>query len=300
MKKVLVTGASGFIGYNIGLYFQEKGYDVIGWNRKVCESKFNIVDVDMSNIVELQMRLSEYNFDIIIHCAGSADVGKSVENPELDFESNVTLTHNLLFAMHKLGMYKTKFVFLSSAGVYGNPISLPITEDMSLNPLSPYAVHKIMCEELCRYFVNNYDMNIKIARIFSAYGTGLKKQIFWDMHKKSRKCSLPMFGTGNESRDYIHINDVVRSIYILATVDTKHIIFNIANGEEITIRKASEIFAKHVGLDKKKITFNGIVREGDPLNWKADISRITKLGYKKSVDMEDGLKEYIEWCKNVE
>lgn len=297
MKKVLVTGASGFIGYKTGLYFLKQGYDVIGWNRKSGRSKFDVFDINMSDMKELHSKLSEYNFDIIIHCAGNADVSKSVKNPELDYECNVTLTHNLLFAMHKLGMQKTRFVFLSSAGVYGNPLSLPITEDMPSNPLSPYAVHKVMCEELCKYFIYNYGMNIKIARIFSAYGSGLKKQIFWDMHCKSLAGILPMFGTGNESRDYIHVDDVVRSLYLLATVDSDNIIFNVANGEEITIKKVAEIFAKYAGINKKKIFFNGVIREGDPLNWKADISEIAKLGYTKSVEIDEGLKEYVEWCK---
>ena len=298
MSRVLVTGASGFIGRKAGIEFQNKGFNVFGWNRSEADDSFPIIKVDMSNENEVVGQLISVQPDIIIHCAGAADVGRSIKDPTTDYHGNVTITHNLLFALHKAGMEKTRVVFLSSAGVYGNPTSLPIQEDMRLTPLSPYAVHKVMCEDLCKYFVLNYGMNIKVARIFSAYGVGLKKQIFWDMHKKASSTGrLDMFGTGDESRDYIHINDVVQSLYLLATKNSDHVVFNVANGEEVTIREAATIFADAAGVKREKITFNNVAREGDPLNWKADIGRIQGLGYKKTVDIKQGLKEYAEWVK---
>lgn len=296
MKKVLVTGADGFIGSKIAQKFLLNGYEVLGWDRNQRTAPFRIEAPDMSDIEAVVKALEEFNPDIVVHCAGSADVGKSVRNPEIDFHGNVVLTHNLLFAMHRLGIDNRRLVFLSSAGVYGNPKSLPITEDMEVNPLSPYAIHKVMCEDLCKYFAQNYKMDVKIARIFSAYGAGLKKQIFWDMYNKAANGTLPMFGTGCESRDYIHVTDVVNSLFLLATTASTDIIYNVANGEEVTIKEATEIFAKHVGIPAAQISFNGIVREGDPLNWRADISRIKNLGYRKSIEMDDGLKDYVMWC----
>lgn len=297
MSKILITGASGFIGNRTARYFFEKGHDVIGWDQSDSQRTITIQRVDMLDESAMVRALANHNPDIIIHCAGSADVGKSLREPIVDYEGNVTITHNLMFAMCRLGLEKTRFLFLSSAGVYGNPKSLPITEDMPFNPLSPYAVHKVMCEELCKYFTVNYGMNIKIARIFSAYGAGLRKQIFWDMYNKYQNTGkLDMFGTGNESRDYIHIEDVVQSLYLLATTDSDEMIFNIANGEEVTIREATELFAENVGAGKDIISFNGIVREGDPLNWRADISRIKAIGYKKTIDMKQALGGYVEWA----
>jgi len=299
-KKILVTGASGFIGWKMGMHFKREGYEVQGWDRSPSDKDFPIIAVDMRNVDEVRERLEEFWPNIIVHCAGSADVGKSVQNPEMDFEGNVTLTHHLLFSIHQLNLKHTRFVFLSSAGVYGNPVSLPITEDTPLNPLSPYALHKVMCEDICKYFARNYGMDIKVARIFSAYGAGLRKQIFWDMHKKVRATGkLSMFGTGNESRDYIHVDDVVKSLYLLATKDSGHVVFNVANGEEVTIREATEIFADCARVNRNNIEFNGIVREGDPLNWRADISRIRSLGYQKTVDMEAGMEEYVVWAERV-
>ncbi len=301
MNKVLITGASGFIGNKLVRHFISKGFEVEGWDKFENGTGFPIIKVDMSDIDTIESKLGSIKPDIIIHCAGSADVGKSVKDPKSDYEGNVTVTHNLMFTMHKLGLEKTRFVFLSSAGVYGNPVSLPITEDMPLNPLSPYAVHKVMCEELCKYFASNYGMNVKVARIFSAYGAGLKKQIFWDMYQKYKNTGrLEMFGTGSESRDYIHVDDVVQSLYLLATKDSDYVIFNVANGEEVTIREVTELFANVVGVENSKIAFNGVVREGDPLNWRADVSRILDLGYKKNTEMTMGIRQYVDWCKGIQ
>lgn len=294
--RVLVTGSSGFIGNRTALYFCNNGHEVIGWDRININAVYETFNVDLMNPEEIRAALKSFLPEVIIHCAGSADVNKSVADPYMDFDGNVAITHHILFALHETGLKNTRFVFLSSAGVYGNPQSLPITEETPLNPMSPYAIHKVMCEELCKYFFVNYDMDVKIARIFSAYGAGLRKQIFWDMYQKYKKNGrLDMFGTGNETRDYIHVDDVVPALYLLATTKSSEVVFNVANGVETTIREAAEMFASIVGVPLDKVAFNGVVREGDPLNWRADISKISKLGYKPQIDMLDGLKRYVNW-----
>lgn len=297
MLNVLVTGAFGFIGKKLISKFNNDNYNVVGWDLKAGEvDKVTIYKVDLSNYEEVLFSLEQIRPDIIIHCAGSADVAKSVNDPNTDFQGNVIVTHNLLFALHKLNMNLTKFIFLSSAAVYGNPKSLPIKESDDLNPLSPYAVHKVMCESLCNYFCCNYKMDIKIARIFSAYGVGLRKQIFWDMHNKFRITGkLEMFGTGCESRDYINIEDVIQCLYLISTVKTNKMIFNVANGDEITISNACNIFADVFNIESESIIFNGMVREGEPRNWRADISNIKQLGYVQTINMKKGLEEYKDW-----
>ena len=301
MKKVLVTGASGFIGREMAKFFLKRGFQVTGWDRLESENDFPGLRVDMTDGEAVRSALEAEKPEIIIHCAGSADVGKSVENPYGDFTGNVTVTHHLLFGMHRAGLEKTRLVFLSSAGVYGNPRSLPVTEDSPLNPLSPYAVHKEMCELLCRFFVSHYGMDIVIARIFSAYGAGLRKQIFWDMHQKLRSTGrLDMFGTGRESRDYIHVRDLIGALALLAEADTHELVYNVANGEETAIREVAELFADCEGVPREAIRFNGVVREGDPLNWRADISRIRALGYRKTVEMKQGIADYVAWVKEQE
>lgn len=300
MKKVLITGANGFAGVHTARFFLGKQYDVLGWDvAQTAQSIIPVAQVDMLDYDLVKQKITEAKPDIVIHCAGSADVVKSVQNPNIDFENNVTATHNLLFAIHSNDNYACRIVFLSSAAIYGNPQKLPIQEESSHNPLSPYALHKVMGEQICEYFIKNYLMDIKILRIFSAYGAGLKKQIFWDMSQKIKKTGmLELFGTGNESRDYINIDDLVEAIYTVAsyTGDFENII-NVANGKEEKISKVAEIYAKEYGIEVENISYNGIVREGEPLNWCADISRLKSLGYVSKVDIYTGIRRYIEWVK---
>lgn len=302
--KILITGANGFIGGAILNDFMSKGLDAYGWVRSAStEEKDNIKCVDMSSVEVIQDALVDMNPDVIIHCAGAADVRKSVSDPKSDFTGNVVLTHNLLFAIHALGLdEKIRVVFLSSAAVYGNPRELPIKEQMERKPLSPYALHKIMSEEICFYFIQNFHMDIKIARIFSAYGPGLRKQIFWDMFQKYKKSGkLELFGMGSESRDYIYIEDLVQAIYLIAVSENSaDIIYNVANGEEVTIKEAAKVFAEYMGISERDVIFNGITRPGDPLNWRADVSRLKELGYHAGTSMDVGIQNYIEWLRRFE
>ncbi len=299
-EKVIITGANGFIGRTLTEYMASKGHTVMGWDIAPIgseDSAGNYRQVDMTSLSETETALSEFPPDIIIHCAGSANVSDSVANPDRDFELNVGITHNLLYAMHRRELNKTRLVYLSSAAVYGNPKLLPISETDEVHPISPYALHKSMCEDMCRYFVENHGFDIRIARIFSAYGQGLKKQIFWDMYQKYRKTGkLEMYGDGTESRDFIHIDDLKQALYLIATETTStHMIINVANGEEITIRRITEIFADHMGIPDSAISFNGIKRIGDPHNWCADISRLSDAGYESRMDIDSGIRSYCEW-----
>lgn len=302
MFKVLITGVNGFIGTNLFKLFSNRGYDVLGcdYSNTIIKDK-NIKRIDLSVYSDVEEMLNIDKPDIIIHCAGSADVGNSVLDPIGDFQGNVKVTHNLLFALHKLGLNQVKVVFLSSAAVYGNPAFLPIKEIFELNPLSPYALHKSLSECICNYFLKNYYMDIKIVRIFSAYGVGLRKQIFWDMHRKFVETGeLIMLGTGEESRDYINVKDVIEAIYLVATkAPIEENIYNIANGKEIKIKTVVEIFAEYYGIDENKVSFCGKAREGDPINWNANITKLRSLGYTQSVDISDGIFEYVKWVKGL-
>lgn len=301
MKKALITGSSGFIGNKIALHLLGCGYEVIGWDVSESRSEFMTESIDMEDSELVRDRLGKVRPDVVIHCAGSADVGKSFIDPVSDYRSNVTVTHNLLFGMHDQGMTDVRVIFISSAAVYGEINGLPIREDMLSNPISPYALHKSICENMCGYFISNYGFDIKIARVFSAYGAGLKKQIFWDMYWKWRNTgALEMYGTGSESRDYIHVDDVVRALFLLITHNTEECIFNVANGNEITIRSAVNEFAKAAQISQDKISFDGTVKEGNPRNWVADIRKISRLGYKRSVPFEKGVEDYVRWVEGFE
>lgn len=296
--KVLITGVNGFIGRNIAQKFHSMGFEVVGIDIKLEVQNYkryavNLVEDDLTDL------LKKENPDIMVHCAGLASVPYSVENPEEDFSANVTMVHRILYAIYRSGLGNRRFIMLSSAAVYGQAAQLPISEEAALNPMSPYALHKKMAEDICIYFVKNYHFNIRIARIFSAYGPGLRKQIFWDLFQKAENSGkLFLLGTGNESRDYIFIDDLAEAIYLLAT-DRKNndILWNVANGAEIYIKDVARIFAAKRGISENLITFSGEIRECDPVNWCADISKIRQIGYEGRVHIEEGIEKYIKWAE---
>ena len=296
--KVLITGVNGFIGSHLAGRFMDRGHEVVGIARTAMSSAFKTYEMDLLK-ADLAPLLKKVCPDLIIHCAGSANVGYSIEYPEEDFKSNTWLTYKILNSMKESGLFKSRFFLLSSAGVYGQPSELPVREDMPLNPISPYALHKKLAEDICKYYISQYGFDIKILRIFSAYGPGLKKQIFWDMYQKiSNNGQLELFGTGNESRDYIYITDLTEAIYLIAMdKGAKYVVWNVANSVEIAIKDIAGIFMSVKGFPKDKICFNGQVRKGDPLNWRADISRLTEIGYRHMVSMEDGIRAYVKWVE---
>lgn len=293
MKRVLITGINGFIGNAAKEYFDRKydvyGIDIVG----EANDKQFIVDMKTGDLRELLQRIQP---DVIIHAAGGANVSKSVEFPKTDFENCVEVFYNLLDSI-RISKIKTKVIFLSSAAVYGNAKQLPISEDTELNPISPYGLHKRMCEEIGEYYKCHYGMDICVLRIFSVYGPGLKKQIMWDMFQKFMgNGKIELFGTGDESRDFIYIDDFLRSIEIVMNTETEHTIYNIANGEAVTIREVAETFSQAMCGENRE-SFNNEVREGDPRFWKADITRIKALGYQPEIELKDGIERYIEWAK---
>ena len=293
---VLITGSNGFIGRAISLRMQKENYIVYEWSREglfLNNSKIQSFAIEKPEDAEKVLLIAKP--DIVMHCAGSADVNYSVQHPYEDLSSNYITTHNILFAMKKTGV-TSRFVLFSSAAVYGNPVKLPMSEEEPIHPLSPYALHKRAAEEVCLYMNKNYHIDVKILRLFSVYGPGLKKQIFWDMHHKVKESGrLNLMGSGEESRDYIYIDDLVEAPILVALDEGRDIIYNIANGEETTIYKAAMTFAKYMKIPQELVTFSGRRREGDPINWCADITKLKMLGYKRKYSFEDGVGKYVDW-----
>lgn len=299
MKNLIITGVNGFIGSHAAKLFLQHNYNVIGTDVASVSIVEGIHYVQLNLISDdIDELLKEYKPCIIIHCAGMADVNYSIEHPDSDFTLNVMITRKLLYSIKEYAPM-ARFLFMSSAGVYGEPKILPITEKFELKPISPYALHKVMVEEMCSYFITQFNLDIRILRIFSCYGNGLKKQIFWDMGQKIKNTGcLKLFGTGNETRDFIHIDDLARAILSIAESSWNGTyIYNVANGVEVKIREIAQIFCQNMGCNEEIIVFTQQIRAGNPSNWCADISCLKGLGYRQMVSLEEGIKEYVHWLK---
>lgn len=298
MTKVLIIGSKGFIGSHLEKYLCEaEKYSVWGCDviNDYAAKNYFVIDASNSDYEEI---FRSHSFDICINCSGSASVPDSLINPARDYYLNTLNVFKLLDAIRRYAAF-CKFLNISSAAVYGNPISLPIKETDPLRPLSPYGFHKQQAEQICEEFFRFYHIETCSLRIFSAFGAGLKKQLFWDLYKKSKEPGLiEIFGTGNESRDFIYIDDVVQAIELVAKSNFSNRVVNIANNEEISIKRAVETF--YNCLDKDiSFAFSGETRTGDPLNWKADTACIKELGYTQKISFEEGVEKYCAWVKTA-
>jgi UDP-glucose 4-epimerase len=294
--RVLILGAKGFIGSNLTTYLRMVGYYVEGCDL-IGESSIQYRNLSILTD-DFKTYFTANNFDVCINAAGSGNVGLSLDQPLNDFDSNSFATFRILELIRKHEL-NCKYIHISSAAVYGTPSSLPICESSPTNPLSPYGYHKLVSEIICKEFNHIFRIPVVIVRPFSVYGNGLKKQLFWDICEKlNGNNKIELYGSGLESRDFIHINDVVQifDLIIRKAVFTCEV-FNIANGVETTINEVALIFNSVFG--DKEIKFSGKTKIGDPLNWQANINKIDALGFKPKIQLHQGISDYIHWYLQV-
>lgn len=302
LKRLLVIGAEGFLGRHIVKHFKSKGFDVFGIDRITPES---VIMDDIKGYYQLSLPngnlgflLKQLNPSVCVHCAGNAIVTSSIEDPISDYYSGPVLTFEILEQFRRY-LPKCCFVFLSSAAVYGNPKTLPITEEHPVAPISPYGFHKLQSEIICAEYSKVYGISTASLRIFSAYGIGLRRQVMWDIcHKALTQKPLTLLGTGNETRDFINATDIAKAIEkIIYFGPMLGDVYNVASGMEITIRDLAEILLDYLNVDNQ-VQFDGISPQGIPLKWHSDISKIKALGFQVETSLKTGLEAYVNWFKS--
>ncbi|MFA6260425.1 MAG: NAD-dependent epimerase/dehydratase family protein [Bacteroidia bacterium] len=295
--KLLIIGSEGFIGKHCNQYFQSQQHEVFGADVVAIERENYTCIAGNPDGFRLLFQLQ--NYDVCINASGSAHVGFSFEKPEVDFELNVLNVHKILVAIREFNP-ECKFINFSSAAVYGNPEKLPILEDAIRNPVSPYGFHKLQSESLMTEYHRFFGLQTCNLRVFSAYGPGLKKQLFWDLRSKSiTNNKVTLFGTGGETRDFIYINDLVVAIAcIINGAKFQGECYNIASGHEVSILNAVKTFF-HLLDPEIQYNFNGERKQGDPDNWLADISKLKHLGFSPQFSLESGLQETVSWMKSI-
>jgi UDP-glucose 4-epimerase len=300
-RTVLITGVAGFIGRYVSRYFSQQGWTVIGTDNAPPENapitnlhiyqRLRLPDAGLQTLVQ------QHPPHVLIHCAGRASVGISVSDPISDFYGNTVVTLETLNTL-RLFAPECRFVFLSSAAVYGNPIALPVSEEQRTAPLSPYGFHKLQGEQLCLEFCQIYQVPTASARIFSAYGPGLRRQVMWDIcNKASQGKILHLQGTGQESRDFIHALDIAKALMSIALkAPMQGEVYNLATGREVTIAELARLLMASLE-GGYTLSFDGVIPIGNPLNWQADITKLYQLGFSPEVTLEQGVKIFANWCR---
>lgn len=299
MKKCIVTGGAGFIGSNLTENLVKLNYEVkvidnlstgLKFNLKNVENKIQFYEKDISNLEELEDNIFK-DIDCIFHLAGLADIVPSIENPENYFKSNVLGTLNILQKSKKNKI--KKFIYAASASCYGIPKKFPTPENSEIITEYPYALTKNLGEQLVMHWAKVYKMPCVSLRFFNAYGqrsrtTGAYGAMFGVfMAQKLNNKPLTIVGDGNQTRDFIHVDDLVEALIKVSEHSIKNEIFNIASGIETSVNTIADI----IGGEKIFIP----KRPGEPDRSLADISKIKKLiGWKPKITINQGVKMLLE------
>ena len=220
--KIFVTGGAGFIGRHLVRSLLKSNHEVsifenftnsnINEIQDIVNDGAKIIKGDLNNFKLLKKSLR--NIDVVIHLAAKIDILESIEHPELSHKINVLGSMNLLKACVETNV--SDFIGASSAAIYGNPRKLPVKENSTPNPVSPYGAEKLAMENYITAFSNIYDLNSVSLRFFNVYGANQSNAyagvITKFMNNIAKNKPLEIFGDGKNTRDYVYIDDLVQGI----------------------------------------------------------------------------------------
>jgi UDP-glucose 4-epimerase len=233
--------------------------------------------------------------DVLIHCAGGGSVAFSMTHPLADFHRTVSTTMDVMEYIRTQSR-GTRMIYPSSASVYGVAEKLPIHEDSKCAPISPYGVHKLFAENLIRYYAHHYQIRASIIRFFSVFGCGLKKQLLWDGCRKLAAGDYTFNGTGEEVRDWLHIDDATALLALAsAHSSTDCPTVNGGTGQGVTVSEVLSHIASKLGVVPIKPMFSDNRRAGDPSAYIADISNASLWKWSPDTLWHERVSEYVEW-----
>jgi UDP-glucose 4-epimerase len=300
-RTALITGAFGFIGRHVARHLHKSGWRVVGIGHGTwSDSRHREWGLDHWQSAEVALdalAAFERMPDLVVHCAGSGSVSFSIEQPEEDRRRNVSTTEAVLEFIRARAP-AASVVLLSSAAVYGQAVEIPSPETAARRPVSPYGMHKLAAEELCHSYAAKFGLACAIVRLFSVYARELRKQVLWDACQKfSRDTPARFYGTGLETRDWLHVDDAASLIELAAArADRTCPVVNGGTGTATELRHllqhVSRLFQRRDGP-----SFTGEAREGDPTHYRADNRLAQSWGWRPTIAWEDGVKDYVAWFR---
>jgi nucleoside-diphosphate-sugar epimerase len=300
--KVLVTGGAGFIGSNLVKLLLEKNLEVRVYDNLSTGYIENLQNLDVEFVKgdvrdKVSVEKAAEKVDTVFHLAANIGNVKSLQNPQEDSEINVVGTINILEAMRKNQV--SNLVYSSSAAIFGELKTMPISETHPQDPDSPYGVSKLSAEKQVLCYSKIYGMRTIALRYFNVYGCNQRYDAYGNVipifaRKLYSKEPLTIYGDGEQTRDFVNVRDVAMANYLASIKTEKSGCFNVGSGQSITINKLAELMQDYSNT-KVQIKYDP-PRKSEVLHCRADISKISQeLCFAPSVRFTDGIKEYIEW-----
>jgi len=297
-QTVLVTGGAGFIGSHLAAALAADNEvrvldNLAGGTLANVPSNVEFVEADLRN--EGQLRRVVRGVDCVFHEAAMASVTDSIRRPRDCHDVNATATVELLDCARRAD---ARIVLASSAAVYGTPESTPIPESARLEPESPYGVSKLAAEKYAAIYADQYDLPTVALRYFNVYGPrqsagGSSGVVSTFLRRAACGDSLIVEGDGEQTRDFVHVSDVVRANLLAATTDHVGEAFNVGTGESISIAGLAERIRAKTGEEPP--VEHTDPRPGDVRHSRADLTKARgQLGYDPQVDLDDGLRSVLD------
>lgn len=278
MKRVAVTGSSGFVGRNlIQILRQRDNVEII-----------YLDIVDGVNVCDWN-QVKDVTADVFIHLANKSFVPDSYKEPYSFYDINLHSTLNMLELSRLNG---AKFIYLSSY-VYGAPEYMPIDENHPIKAFNPYATTKVMCEQMCQGYARDFNVPMVVFRPFNIYGVGQSPQFLIPLMIKQLTSGKIIVHDDRPKRDYIHVRDVANAINCAIDYAVEGCeIMNLGTGRSYSVREVADLIIKIYG---KPVSFTSTneFRPSEVLDTIADITKIKSIGWRQTVPFEDGLKEMI-------
>lgn len=304
---VWITGAKGFIGRHLARTLADAGHAVHGIGHGALEDpdkhRFGVQvwlngEIDATNLNALALRGGAPS--TIFHLAGGSSVALSTSQPYEDFFRTVVSTARLLEWLRNSAP-ECHLIVASSAAVYGADHRGPISEAAETVPMSPYGQHKLMMEQLCQSYAVTFGLRSSVARLFSVYGSHLRKQLLWDLCTRLQKGerTLVLGGTGAEVRDWTEVRDVTRLLAALIELPPlqRFEIINAGSGIGTTVAEVAVAVAKNWGGDIT-VRFSGAARVGDPFSLVAESVDQRGLRFDWQIPVSRGTADYVTWFKD--
>ena len=296
----LITGGAGFIGSHLARTLVAQGQQVTvldnlsGGNPENLASirdKIHFIQGDICRLPDVIAATQNVNY--VLHHAALVSVAESMDNPQKTTEINVNGTQNVLEAARRNNVKRV--VFASSSAVYGNSPHLPYTESTPVDCQSPYAWSKQAGAELCQLYTKSFNLETVVLRYFNVFGTGQNSNSAYAaviakfMQLAADNKPLGIDWDGLQSRDFVHVSDVVQANLLAAQKGIPGEIYNVASGHTYTLLELADTIEKVSGRKLERVFRPK--RAGDVHESSADVRKIKALGFKPQVSLEEGLKQ---------